>query len=45
MAMQQGEKYACPQCECEIEVTKGANPMGGDLKPQCCCGATMQPVE
>jgi hypothetical protein len=36
MALQQGERYRCPdpKCGCEIQVTKGAQPrQGGNLKP------------
>lgn len=44
MALKTGEKYRCTnqQCGCEIEVTKGAGPQGGDQNPRCCCGMEMQ---
>lgn len=42
MAMQQGEKYACQHCGCEVQVTRGANENGGNQNPQCCCGREMQ---
>jgi hypothetical protein len=44
MALQQGERYRCTMenCECEIEVTKGAGPAGGSQAPRCCCGMEMQ---
>lgn len=48
MALQQGERYRCPDpnCGCEIEVTKGAKPgSGGNLNPRCCCGKEMQKVK
>jgi hypothetical protein len=48
MALQKGEKYRCPDidCDCEIEVTKGAAPgKGGDQAPRCCCGKAMQKVK
>lgn len=44
MALQQGETYRCQNedCGCEITVTKGAGPGGGDQAPQCCCGLEME---
>lgn len=46
MALQQGETYRCmmENCGCEITVTKGAGPAGGDQAPRCCCGMEMQRV-
>lgn len=47
MALQQGERYRCPDphCGCEIEVTQGAQPgSGGDRNPRCCCGKEMQRI-
>lgn len=44
MAMQTGERYRCTMngCGCEVEVTKGAGPQGGNQAPRCCCGTEMQ---
>ncbi|MGH9477137.1 MAG: hypothetical protein ACRD1C_12510 [Terriglobales bacterium] len=45
MTMEAGERYACsnPQCGCEIEVTRSAQPgAGGALNPRCCCGREMR---
>ncbi len=47
MALQTGERYRCsdPNCGCEIEVTKGANPScGGNQGPRCCCGKEMEKI-
>jgi hypothetical protein len=43
MALKEGEVYKCPNpnCGCEITVTKGAGPGGGDQPPRCCCGKEM----
>ncbi len=44
MPLKKGEHYRCPDpnCGCEIEVTKGANPRcGGTQVPHCCCGKEM----
>ena len=43
MALKEGEVYKCPEpnCGCEITVTKGAGPAGGDQPPRCCCGKEM----
>jgi hypothetical protein len=44
MPFKKGERYRCPdpQCGCQIEVIKGAEPgKGGDLNPRCCCGKEM----
>lgn len=44
MALQEGERYQCPNeyCGCVIEVVRGANPgQGGDQPPRCCCGMEM----
>jgi hypothetical protein len=44
--MQQGERYQCASCGCEIEVTKGMRPdMRGDKNPNCCCGTEMQLID
>lgn len=48
MALQQGERYRCPDesCGCEIQVTKGAKSgSAGNLKPRCCCGKEMEKVK
>lgn len=44
MSLHQGESYRCPMpgCGCEITVTRGAGPSGGDQPPTCCCGTQMQ---
>lgn len=43
MAMHTGEIYKCPDCGCEIEVTKGPRAgAGGDEDPSCCCGSSME---
>lgn len=46
MALKQGERYRCPEsdCECEIQVTISAGPSGGDENPRCCCGTEMERV-
>ncbi len=47
MALKDGERYRCPNpnCACEIQVTKGAQPVaGGDRNPTYCCGKTMERV-
>ena len=45
MALQKGERYRSPDCGCEIEVTKGAQPGGeGNQNPRCCCGKEMQKI-
>lgn len=43
MAMREGEIYHCTMedCGCEITVTRGAGPGGGDDAPVCCCGEPM----
>ena len=45
MALKKGETYDCPNpdCACQIQVTRSANPSGGgDDNPRCCCGEEMQ---
>lgn len=45
MAMEAGERYSCsnPNCNCEIEVVRGAKPgLGGANNPRCCCGKEMR---
>jgi len=44
MALKEGERYRCQMegCGCEITVTRGAGPNGGDQVPRCCCGMEMQ---
>lgn len=39
-----GEICRCtmPECGCEIQVTRGAKPGGGDNPPYCCCGQPME---
>lgn len=34
MALKEGEHYRCtdPECRCEIEVTRGAQPGGGEMR-------------
>lgn len=47
MALREGEQYRCPdpECGCEIQVTRGAEPGGGgDEDPRCCCGKSMDKV-
>lgn len=46
MALQKGERYRCPneECGCEITVTRGAGPQGGEEEPRCCCGEAMELV-
>lgn len=46
MAFQKGEKYRCPDPngDCEIEVTKGAQPgAGGNLNPSAVTFLTARP--
>jgi len=43
--METGERYTCTNsgCNCEIEVTRGAQASAGsDQNPRCCCGREMQ---
>ncbi|MCA9848169.1 MAG: hypothetical protein KC461_04000 [Dehalococcoidia bacterium] len=40
--MQQGQKFECGKCGCQIEVTRGPNQQrAGDDHPQCGCGEQM----
>lgn len=45
MALQQGERFRCPEaaCGCEITVTKSAAAGdSGSQAPTCCCGHQME---
>lgn len=45
MALKKGETYDCPNpdCNCQIQVTRSADPAGaGDESPRCCCGEEME---
>jgi len=47
MAQQKGESYRCADanCDCEIQVTRGAKPgAGGNANPRCCCGQPMHRI-
>ncbi len=47
MALQQGERYRCPdeKCGAEVQVTKGADPgCQSNHPPRCCCGREMEKV-
>ena len=47
MALQEGERYQCPDagCGCEITVTQSAaEGDAGNQSPTCCCGHRMDKV-
>jgi hypothetical protein len=43
MAMEQGEKYECPdpECRCQISVTRRSEAPDADQAPRCSCGEEM----
>lgn len=47
MSLEEGEVYRCEHegCGCEILVTAGAGPEGGEEPPRCCCGRDMSRIE